>query len=123
MTDAPKTPEQIVDYARLTAQRLGKVMLPEMMAHLDEIVSGRCGSMRAWIKEHGADNVDLETWGRRTHVLDALFSFLERIDSDEEARDYLVRRFRRGVIRNDISMDGGGSREAAPVGGEGAEIG
>ena len=124
MTDTLKTPEQIVDGARLVAQKHGKAMLPEMMIHLDEVIAQRCQSMEAWIKERSADGVDLETWGRRTHVLEAVHAFLQRIDNDPEAREYLVRRFRRGaVIRNDISVDRDGDREAAPAGGAGAEIG
>lgn len=121
MTDAPQTPDQIVDHARLTAQRMGKVMLPEMMTHLDEIVAQRCQSMEVWIKERSADGVDLETWGRRTCVLEAALAFLQRISDDPEARDYLTKRFRKEGYRRDVQMDGGGGREDAEAARAGAE--
>ena len=120
--DTLKTPDQIVDEARLIAQRQGKVLLSEMIAHLDEMIAARCESASAGIATHGVQNWDMEYWGHRTWVLESLLSFLQRIDSDEEARDYLVRRFRRGVIRN-VSMDREDGREAAWAGGAGDEIG
>jgi hypothetical protein len=52
-----KTPEQIVDEARLTAKKLGKVMLGEMMAYIDEVASQRCESMAGWIISHGMEKV------------------------------------------------------------------
>jgi hypothetical protein len=124
MTDDPTTPEEIVTHARLIAQRQGKVLLAEMIAHLDEVVSDRCAGLRAWTKMWTTEGFDLETWGRRTHVLESALSFLQRIDSDEEARDYLARRFRREVIRGGKGtsaqrVDAEDGRQAAGAGGDG----
>jgi hypothetical protein len=110
--DAPTTPDEIVDHARLTAQRIGKVMLPEMITALDEEIARRYQSASVGIATHGAGNWDMNYWGRRTCVLEAALAFLQRINDDPEARDYLITRFRKEGYER-VSMDGGGGREAA----------
>ena len=121
MTDETRTPDQIVDHARLTAQRMGKVMVGEMITAMDEEIARRCQSMGAWIKEHSEENVDLETWGRRTCVLEAALAFLQRIGDDPEARDYLVKRFRREAWETNVQVDGRSGRKAAGAARGGAD--
>jgi hypothetical protein len=121
--DAPTTPDEIVDFARLTAQKRGKVLLPEMIAALDDYLAQRCASARANVNCLGHESAwDWENWGRRTCVLEATVAFLQRISDDPEARDYLVRRFRREVSRG-VPVDRQDGREAAASGGAGLEVG
>src|SRR5580765_4258914 len=98
--DKPLTPEQIVDDARLTAQKHGKPLLKEQIEALDGLIAQRCSSARAHATVYGPEAWDWEAWGRTTHVLETVLYFLQRIDSDPEAKGYLVKRFRREVIRN-----------------------
>jgi hypothetical protein len=93
--DVLTTPDEIVTFARLTAQKQGKVMLPEMIAALDDYVSQRCDSARASCAAGYAADWDWNIWGRRTCVLEAAVAFLQRISDDPEAREYLLKRFRK----------------------------
>lgn len=113
--DEPRTAEAIVDHARLTAQGGGKPQIKEMIQVIDEDIAIRCSSARVWMREHGEVGFDWDTWGRKTYVWEAVLSFLQRIDSDPEARDYLVKRFRREVIRDGgkIPVDNSGDPPAA----------
>ena len=120
MNDEPMTPEQTADEARLTAQKLGKVLLPEMIDVLDEVIAQRLSSMRVWMEAWTAKDVDLKTWGRKICVMDATLAFLQRINDDPDARDYLVRRFRREAYETrKTSVDGGRDADASRSGGKG----
>jgi hypothetical protein len=94
----PTTPDELVNFARLTAQGRGKPMLAEQIEVLDEEIAARCDSMRNTLKIYGdgyADVFDLETWGRKIFVFESVLSLLKRLDDDPEAKAYLSKRFRR----------------------------
>jgi hypothetical protein len=97
--DAAPQGEEIVDYARLTAQGRGKAQLHEMVDVLDDLIAQRCASARASVAAGHQSAWDWVVWGRTTYVLEAAEAFLKRLDDDREAKDYLVKRFRREVIR------------------------
>lgn len=115
--DEPRTPDAIVDHARLTAQARGKPLIKEQIDVLDRLLAQRCASARANATAYGWD---WDAWGRTTYVLESVLTFLERLDSDPVARDYLIRRFRREVIRHaegergeKIPVDNSGDRPSA----------
>jgi hypothetical protein len=92
--------EEIVHHAILTAQRHGKAQLHQMVEVIDGVVAQRCSSARASVAAGQGSAWDWVVWGRTTYVLEAALAFLKRLDDDPEAKDYLVKRFRREVIRN-----------------------
>jgi hypothetical protein len=119
--DVPRTPDELIEFARLTALAKGKAMLGEQIEVLDGEIVARCSYARVWAGDYGAAGFGWEEWGRKTYVLESLLSFLQRLDADPEARDYLAKRFRREVIRNakgdadggKIPVDNSGDPKAA----------
>lgn len=97
--DEPQTPDAIVDHAVVMAKLAGKPMLAEQIQVLDDLIAQRYASMRAAATAYPAESFDLAAWGRAIYVLEALEAFLQLIDSNPEAKDYLVKRLR--VIRRD----------------------
>ena len=94
--DVPRTPDELIDFARLTAQAKGKALLPEQIEVLDEEIAARCSYARVWSAEYGNAGFGWEIWGRKTYVLESVLAFLERLDADPVAKDYLSKRFRKG---------------------------
>jgi hypothetical protein len=121
LTDNSTTPDEIVDHARLTAQRQGKPMLGEMIAALDEEIAAKVSAVRAGVGAYGHEVFDLSGWGRKVCVLEAALAFLQRISDDPEARDYLVKRFRKEGYER-VSMDRQGGRQAAQTARSGDEV-
>jgi hypothetical protein len=94
--------EEIVHHALFTAQKHGAAKLPEMIEVLDGVIAQRCASARANVNVPGHESAwDWAVWGRTTYVLETALAFLKRLDGDPEAKDYLVKRFRREVIRGE----------------------
>jgi len=130
MIDEPLPPHALVDHARLTARKHGKPLLKEQIDVLDGLIAQRCSSARANATVYGPQAWDWEVWGRTTYVLEAVLSFLQRLDADPAAKDYLAKRFRREVIRDakgdtddgKIPVDNSGGRPAEKAGGEGSDL-
>jgi hypothetical protein len=96
----PRTPDALIDHARLAAQAKGKALLSEQIEVLDDEIAARCSYARVWVGEYGSAGFGWEEWGRKTYVLETILAFLERLDADPAAKDYLSKKFRRGVIRD-----------------------
>jgi hypothetical protein len=77
------------------AQRRGRVLLAEQIDAVEALIAQRCSTARASAAAGFADDWDWAAWGRTTYVFESLLSFLQRLASDPEARDYFSGKLRR----------------------------